>query len=575
MIEMVWHVAETMLFTRSPVLPGLLDWVQTHFAPHLDDSFKSLCHTAYDSEHPESFSVHEHVEYWPSIYAYAVRGMTLQVTQLLALHPLSAATSAPSENAFSILTVLLESMPMVTADLSETDFQTRWKHWKAEVARSTSRNDIFVNRPAQLRALFSLLSGDASSIARASNDWAILLVGLVLYTQPSAKPHDLKPLVQSLSSLVDARARSTNDHTRVLAFSDRIGNLRETVDALVQAIFELETELILHGVLHLGNPWFSAHFLDLFSLCDPTPFEYVPSNACTFHEFAFLEYVTSLMTDRLPVRLLADYLGCCPQFGKDYLVQVIARQPIETEREACKMLSLCQTFKLQSTNAAHSLIQAVVSQRARRGRLASALAWATGNQAKQLADVLLRSVYRPLTYLDSDLARHLKLRSPLEYKREEESVAKHKRKLGMVVEALASASRTSETAVQFLRLYSQILQTYAEQDIPETLVLLGRSLGAEIAPKHFWLPILLDCTALLERLNATTSRTGTLFSSSEIYDLMHCLEESATSSSSTSSQPDPTTAFLYALPRAMQEDIMTNIRLTLTQQLSESILKGQ
>lgn len=563
-IEMIWHAAETMLFTRSPVLPGLLSWVQSHFYPHLEDSFKSLCNEAADSDNPASYKVHEHVEYWPSIFAYVVRGMTKQARQLLALHPQADATANPSENVFEIVKGLLKRMPMIKANVEETDFQSQYSAWKAEVAAASSRNDIFVNRPSQLRTIFSILSGDASTLCQFSNNWAILLVSLILYTHPTHKPHDVRAVLQNLPTLISARKDSEYSQSHIMEFLPTIGGLNETVDALVRAIFEIETAMILHGVLDYGNPWFVAHFLDLFSLCDPTPFERMgtESDACTYHEFAFLEYVTSLSTNRLPLRLLADYLGCCPQFGREHLVHLIARQPIYTEREACKMLSLCHTFKLSQSVASNSIIQAVVSQRARTGRTASALAWATGSQARQLADSLLNTVFLPLTKLDTSLLQHLKLSNAnltsakKSASESQTSIGAHKLKIDLIVEAIASSSRTSEAAVQCLKLYAATLQAYTEGDLQETVVLLGRSLGSEIAPKRFWLQILVDCVALLEQIHA--SRSAPVFSSSEIYDLMHCLEE-----------------IDHFEANSPNSELASNVRLTLSHQLSEAILSGQ
>lgn len=569
-IEMVWHVAETMLFTRSPVLPGLLDWVRTHFSPILEPSFKSLCDLAAESDSPSSVAVHEHSEYWPSIFAYTIRGMTKPARQLLALHPQFSATANPSENVFEILKGLLKRMPMIkvgSLSAQHGDFQTQFSAWKSEVAAASARNDIFVNRPPQLRTIFSILSGDSTTLARFSNNWAILLVSIVLYSNPTTKPHEVKSIMQTLPALINSTKQgedTTYGQSMVLEFADTVGNLDDTVDALIQAIFELETAMILHGVLDFNNPWFAAHFLDLFSLCDSMPFERIDggsSNAgdegYTYHEFAFLEYVTSLTTNRLPLRLIADYLGCCPVLGKEYLVQLIARQPIHCEREAYKMLALCHTFKLSQSQASNSIIQTVVSQRARSGRLASALAWATGSQAKQLSNALLNSVLLPLTSLDPQLCTFLKLTNgklalPSVYTGEPTSAATHKLKIDLIVEALASSSRASESAVACLKLYAAMLQAYVEGDLQETLVLLGRSLGSEIAPKRFWLFILVDCAALLEKLRA--SRVNTVFSSSEIFDLIHCLEEVDTAEQNQT------------------QELLANVRLTLSHQLSEAIL---
>lgn len=561
---MVWHAAETMLFTRSPVLPGLLSWVRSHFAPRLEEGFKSLCNDAAESDHPTSHKVHEHNEYWPSIFSYAVRGMTKQARQLLALHPQASATTNPSENVFEIVKGLLKKMPMVKASGEETDFQTQYAAWKTEVASAASRTDIFVNRPRQLRTLFSILSGDPSTLCQYSNNWAVLLVSLLLYTNPTHKPHDVRSILQDLPTLISSRKESEYASSSLLSFIPTIAGLSETVDALVQAIFEMETAMILHGVLDYGNPWFAAHFLDLFSLCDPTPFEPIGTleHACTYHEFAFLEYVTSLTTNRLPLRLLADYLGCCPQFGREHLVQLIARQPIYTEREAYKMLSLCNTFKLSQSPASNSIIQAVVSQRARHGRVASALAWATGSQARQLADSLLNTVFLPLNSLDTSLLQYLKLENThlMSMKKAasatQTTIRAHKLKIDLIVEAIASSSRTSENAVQCLKLYAATLQAYSEGDLQEAAVLLGRSLGSEIAPKRFWLNILVDCVALLEQIRA--SQATVVFSSSEIYDLMHCIEE-----------------IDHYDAHSTEAELAANVRLTLSHQLSEAILSNQ
>jgi nuclear pore complex protein Nup85 len=558
-IEMMWHVGETMLFTRSPVLPGLLNWVATHFAPHLADSFRSKCEEAAETEDKSTSLVHEDPEYWSSICAYLVRGMTKPAIQLLKLHPLFHATANPSENGFAILKHLIKKMPMIYREAEEVDFQSQWTSWKAEVEAASRRSDIFVNRPAQLSTVFSLLAGDATTICNHSNNWAITLVGLVLYAHPTSKPHEIRPLLQQLQSLIATRAASDTQQAEVTKFYANIGNLDDTVDALVQAIFGLETEMILHGVLDFGNPWFSAHFLDLFSLCDITPFEFLDANACSYHEFAFLEYVSSLMTDRLPIRILADYLTCCPTYGRDYMVQLIAHQPIYTEKDACKLLALCHSFKLTNTHASQYITQAVVSQRARTGRLASALTWATGTQALQLADTLLTSVYKPLASLDAELCKTLKMSPTTQLTSDQDdgvTVTSHSRKASLIVAALAPSSLDTEDApVQFLKLYAQILQAFAEGDLQETLVLLGRSIGSGLAPKRFWLDILFDCTAIIGLIRSKNPSSGPVFSSSEIYDLMHCLEEAETL------KAHPTT-------------ITDHIRLTLSHQLSQAILSG-
>jgi hypothetical protein len=549
-IEMVWQLAETMIFTRGPVLPGLLDWVQRHFRPHLEASFSELCSEAFESEVPTSFKVHEHAEYWPSIFAFLVRGITKQARHLLSLHPLSEASGSESkENAFAILNDLLKTMPMIKVDLETADFQTQMKAWNAKVAAAASRQDIFINRPAELKTIFSILTGDVKALAKASNDWAILLVGLVLYGHATSKPHEVRGLLSSIESLVKERIEQEDgaaEDSLLLEFAPTIGRQSDTVDTLVQAIVRLDTVELLIGVLELNNPWFSAHFLDLLSLCDSSPFEPTdpsrPSTSSTYHELALLEYATSLSTNNVPVRLIADYLGCCPQFGRDYLAHLIARQPIHSEREASKLLSLCQTFQLGSTNTAQRLVQSVVSQRAKRGRLASALAWAQGNQAVQLADSLLNSAFVPLFLLTTPGA--------------EKTVQSQSLKLSLIVEALASSPRVVHSSVQFLQIYAQVLKAHRENDLKEMVILLGRALGAELAPKRFWLAILFDCTSTLEQLKSQNS--GPVFSSSEIYDLMQCLEEAEKRNDQ----------------QMFNRANSPKIRLTLSHHLSDAILAG-
>lgn len=553
-IEMIWHVAEIMLFTKSAVLPGLLEWVEIHMAPRLEASFKTLCLDAVASEDPYSFNVHEHDEYWPSICAYLVRGMTRQVQQLLDLHPLSVSSSATSDdNAFVILNNLLKSMPMKNADLDEAHFETALNKWTTSVAATATRQDIFVNRPRQLKTIFQILSGDAAAIGQVSNDWVIMLLGTLTYAHPMAKAHEVKAILASVHAMEEKRydddERSTGldwcQQSEVLAFVPTVRGQSDTVDSIVSAIFQLDTQSILIGVLDYGNPWFSAHFLDLFSFCDASPFELIdPANARSgsFHEHALLVYVTSLIADDLPLRLLADYLGCCPEFGRDHLAALICRQPVSTEREACKLLSLCQTFQLGGTTATAKLVQTVVSNRAKRSQFASALSWAQhASQAHQLSTALLDSVIIPISTLTAAGA------TP--------NLANHTLKLGLVVQALSSSPpRAVETTVHFLRLYHQTLKVRHEGDLKETAILLGRSLGAELAPKRFWLPILYDCVLLLDALLPTGA--WPVFSSSEIYDLMQCLEE-------TEKRTQAPDAAKFA-----------KIRLTLSHQLSEAILSG-
>ncbi|KAK2564164.1 Nuclear pore complex protein Nup85 [Acropora cervicornis] len=246
-------------------------------------------------------------------------------------------------------------------------------------------------------------------------------------------------------------------------------------DRILLSAFEFDVHAVIKESSDaLGNWWFVAHLTDLLHHCGQLDSHHV-SHSISLREYLLLEYAASLMSNHSLWRVAVDYLLCCPVNGRAHLVEYIEHLPLETDKKAMKVLRLCEV--LDMLPQAQSICKTMSMNAMKAGRLGAALAWC------------LRS-----KYCQSGGFSNLDL-----------------------IDNLGSAMLLSDR-LTFLGKYREFHKMYEESKFHEAAHLLISLLTSKLAPQRLWLTLLTDSIPLLEHREV-------IFSSSQTYELMHCLDE--------------------------------------------------
>ncbi|CAB4066217.1 NUP85 [Lepeophtheirus salmonis] len=236
-----------------------------------------------------------------------------------------------------------------------------------------------------------------------------------------------------------------------------------TLDSVILATIEMDVPAIMHELCStLDNFWFPAHLLDLLFHSESLE-EQGPNNKGAssisysgLREFLLLEYATIQ--------------------GPQRLEAIFERIPINNESRANKVINMA--LERNMTSVVTTTCKVMGMKMLKEGRIGSAMTWGLRSQDVKfttfLADRLLLQYCNEGEFSSIDL-----------------------------LDNLGSAMMISDRLTFLAKIAANLLHSL---------------LWSRLAPKYFWVTLLMDASSFL-------ISDDVLFSSEQIYELMHCLQE--------------------------------------------------
>lgn len=276
--------------------------------------------------------------------------------------------------------------------------------------------------------------------------------------------------------------------------------------------------------------------------------------------FLFREFTEHLMTEPSLFAIVPSYFTSCGNLGLDHLECFLERVPVESETKARKLLRVCGLHQL--TRLEQSICRVMGRRAMNTGQTGSALAWYTraGDEGSidiitQLANSMLRDYQQArLQGRQPDLQR--KVRPELPHLNVANCiVATHDTRTLQVKMFLPAVTMSGR--MEFLRDYCAFLGDRQFRRYPEAADRMMKFFDHNVAPKWFWVELLLDALPLLEVPGEV------VFSEAQTFALMQVLEELTTSMHSdrylTSGHPG-------------RQEQLEELRLALARNLASAIM---
>ncbi|XP_047014843.1 nuclear pore complex protein Nup85 isoform X1 [Ictalurus punctatus] len=517
-IELIWNLCEVLFIDASPagsLLLHLLDWVRLHKAD-VDEKAREVL----QSESPT-----RHHAYWDVVMCFVLQGRMDEARQVLQKQ---ASLQPASRAAYQLVDNLLHKMPVFNPGGTQTltEFDVKWRHWHEECDRCLQDNSFASNR--HLETICKVLVGDEDALLEQKvllGTWYHLLISRLLFSHPTVKPAELHYYAQSsMDMFLESPSAS------------------EPLDSILLAAFEFDLHQVIKDCsIALNNWWFVAHLTDLLDHCKLLQSHNLQCHVlfncvcvCSFgsnlREFLVLEYASGLFSHHSLWQLAVDYFDHCPEFGRVYLELQIERVPLETERKALKVLRICE--QRQMNEQVRSICKIMAKRALSNNRLGSALSWSI--RAKDAAFATLISERFLQDYCTRGSFSDLDL-----------------------IDNLGPAMLLSDR-LTFLGKYREFHRLYGEKKFAEAAKLLLSLMTAKIAPRSFWMTLLIDALPLLEQKEV-------IFSVDQTHELMFCLEELTSDNSE------------LKLEHLTQDDVESTklelLRLALARNLAMAIVK--
>uniref|UniRef100_A0A3B1K1J9 Nuclear pore complex protein Nup85 n=1 Tax=Astyanax mexicanus TaxID=7994 RepID=A0A3B1K1J9_ASTMX len=446
-IELIWNLCEVLFIDAAPagvLLLHLLDWVRLHKAD-VDERAREVL----QSESP----THHHA-YWEVVISFVLQGRMDEARQVLVKQANLQPASRPI---YQLMDSLLQKMPIFNPGGTQTltEFDVKWRHWHEECDRCLQDNSFASNR--HLETICKILVGDEDTMLEHKEllgTWYHFLVSRLLYFHPTVKPSELHYYAQSsMDMFLDFRSAP------------------EPLDSILLAAFEFDIHQVIKDCsIALNNWWFVAHLTDLLDHC-----KLLQSHNLHFgsnlREFLVLEYASGLFSHHSLWQLAVDYFDHCPEFGRVYLELQLERVPLETERKALKVLRICE--QRQMNEQVRSICKIMAKRALSNNRLGSALSWSIRAKdaafATLISERFLQDYCKRGSFSDLDL-----------------------------IDNLGPAMLLSDR-LTFLGKYREFHRLYGEKRFTEAAKLLLSLMTAKIAPRSFWMTLLVDALPLLEQ----------------------------------------------------------------------------
>lgn len=463
-LEMIWHLCEVLLIESKSggyCLPQLLTWLKWHF-----NDIDQLAQSVVSSVEP-----HSHPEFWTVVYGLVSQGRLSEVVDLLSQYPCK---EHGCYNAMASIKELLTKMPSFGQHQgsSVNDFESKWQYWQNEC--SARLNDSDFSEYPELEVICQLLTGDESELLKRelSATWYELMVYKLLYCNPTIKASNLKKTAIECMEMVNG-----------------IGNI-SGLDEILLSIVSLDVHNVIEKCSeNLENWWFVVHLGDLLYHCDLLK-TYDLNYGEDLRNFLLLEYGASLMSHPSLWSIGGDYFMCSPNIGRGHLEKYIEKIPLDNERKALKLINLCDKYNLVEQK--HGICKSMGMQSLRRRRLGVALSWCLRAKDEVFASILtdhyLNHYIQTGTFMQCEL-----------------------------IENLGSAMLLNNK-LTFLGKYYEFHKLYVAKEFPAAASLLVSLLTSSLAPKKFWMILLIDALPLLQHEEV-------IFSYEQTLELMQCLVE--------------------------------------------------
>ncbi|XP_064438245.1 nuclear pore complex protein Nup85 isoform X3 [Mirounga angustirostris] len=521
-MELIWNLCEILFIEVAPAGPlllHLLDWVRLHVC-----EVDSLLADVLGSENPS-----KHESFWKLVTILVLQGRLDEARQMLSKE---ADASPSSAGMCRILGDLMRTMPVLSPGNTQTltELELKWQHWHEECERHL-QDSTFAASP-HLESLCKIMLGDEAALLEQKellNNWYHFLVTRLLYSHPTVKPIDLHLYAQSSLDLFLGGESSP-----------------EPLDNILLAAFEFDIhQVIKECSIALSNWWFVAHLTDLLDHCKLLQSHnlYFGSN---MREFLLLEYASGLFAHHSLWQLGVDYFDYCPELGRVSLELHIERIPLSTEQKALKVLRICEQRQMTEQGRSglgsawnlllpvRSICKILAMKAVRNNRLGSALSWSIRAKdaafATLVSDRFLKDYCERGSFSDLDL-----------------------------IDNLGPAMMLSDR-LTFLGKYREFHRFYGEKRLTDAASLLLSLMTSQIAPRSFWVILLIDALPLLEEKEV-------VFSAEQTYELMRCLEDFA------SRRPVWREPGVQRLQEDVENTKLEMLRLALARNLGRAIIK--
>ncbi|XP_067005139.2 nuclear pore complex protein Nup85 [Anabrus simplex] len=471
-VEFVWHLCEILYVDAIPgdvVLPQFLEWIRFHFFK-CERQAAAFMNAGYGTSTLEE-RAEAQSDYWDTVIGLILQGRTDPARSLLRLH--SSAHTEP----FSLVDMLLQTMPVYTVygGFSVTEFNIRWKCWQNQCITKIEAGAFASDKNLEL--IVKILAGDKQAFEVVKNKcetWYQYMAAVLLYTEPTVKIFDL----------------SFHAVRCIAQFGGEDEML--TVDHILLALLESDLEQVINLISRTTeNGWFAAHLTNLLYLCGSLNIVDKQQINLTknLHERLLLDYGSLLISHRSLWQVGISYFDHCPTEGRRHLELLLPTLPLTTESKALKIIQVAEDRGL--THIACDICKVLGMRSFKQQRLGNAMSWALRSQdsafVTYLANQFLEQYNHQGKFQSTDL-----------------------------LENLGSCILLSDR-LTFLGKYCEFHQLYRAGAFLEAGRLLVSLLSSKLAPKSFWLILLMDALPLLEW-------SDIVFSSEETLELLGWLE---------------------------------------------------
>lgn len=505
-LEMLWHICEALFIEADGggyCLQELLHWVKWHF-----NDVDQLAQSVAASDDPQS-----HPDYWPTIYGLVAQCRLSEVVDLLSFHPYK---EQGRYDVFANIEELLTKMPKFEPfqGQSVTEFDEKWRIWQSECESRLQGGD-FDDYP-ELKIIAQLLTGDESELLKRDlcSTWYQLMVYKLQYCNPTVRTFNIKQCAVECMEKFNG-----------------VGNIT-TLDEIILSIVSLDVHQVLEKCSEwLSNWWFVSHLADLLFHCNLLR-SYDLNYGGDLREFLLLEYGATLMSHTSLWSIATDYFMYCEKYGRAHFEKYIEKIPLENERKALKVINVCEKYGF--TEQSFAICKVMGLQALRRKRYGVALSWCLRANdevfASYLTDQFLNHYMDTGTFLQCDLIDNL------------------------------GSSMLLSNKLTFLGKYYEFHKLYESRRFKEAAKLLVSLLTSNLAPRKFWMILLIDSLPLLQHDEVifTYDQTFELMQSFKELQLCHQLNENLTVKNKVMSEgeKDQTSLINLALCRNLSRAIL-------------------
>ena len=243
-----------------------------------------------------------------------------------------------------------------------------------------------------------------------------------------------------------------------------------TLDSVLLAVLEGDTaQLVKELCTTLDNFWFPAHLLDLLHYSPGGQAGVGGGAGAGLREFLLLDYASCLCSHPSLWQAGLVYLDNCPVQGRQRAELLLERVPLTSEYKAGKVVAAAAERGLHSVVT--TVCKVMGSRALAGGNTGSAMAWAlqSGDTrfTSHLADRLLQEYAESGTFSSTDLLDNL------------------------------GASIVVSDRLTFLAKYREFHKLVDSSDFAAAASLLHSLLWSKLAPRYFWVTLLIDCLPFL------------------------------------------------------------------------------